>query len=143
MFFRKLFLIVPVYLVTVCEPSLAQQETRGRHHWTPAPYDTSTVQTVTGRIVFLEKLAATHRRSRGIHAMLLSGSDSVYVYLAPRWHVKKLEFFIEKGDTVSVTGSRVLLDGRMTLVAAELRKGARTLRFRNPDGSAAWWKRPQ
>ena len=142
MFFKTRYLILTILSITILESSSAEAQgvTRGRRRWTPAPYDTSTVQTVTGRVIAMERLATTRRRSRGIHAMLKSDGDTLLVYLAPRWHFKRVGFRIFKGDTVTVTGSKVILDGHVTLVAAEVRKGELTMKLREKDGSAAWWK---
>lgn len=143
MFLKNTSLLAIIFFPLFLSSAGAQESTRGKFHWRPAPYDTATVQTITGRVITLERFAATHRRSRGIHALLKSDNESIYVYLAPRWHLKKQDFRVSKGDTITVTGSRELLDGRMTLVAAEIRKGQMRLKLRERDGTAAWWKTRQ
>ena len=42
------------------------------------------------------------------------------------------------GDRVDIRGSRVSVEGKPTLIAAEVRKGNETLRLRDDQGLPLW-----
>ena len=45
---------------------------------------------------------------------------------------------IEAGDAVTVTGSRVTMNGKPVIIAAQVKKGNETLKLRNDNGVPVW-----
>jgi hypothetical protein len=104
-------------------------------------YDTTTVQTVRGEVTGVDRYAGAHGIGAGIHATLKSDSGSVSVHLGPSWYLDKQSVKIEKGDKITVTGSRIILQGKSDLVAAEVKKGDKTLSLRDKQGYPLWSRR--
>ena len=75
------------------------------------------------------------KRARGI----LSG------HLGWGWYFKNQDTKIEPKDKVEVTGSRITLDGKPAIIAAEVKKGEELLKLRNKKGFPFWsgWRRSQ
>jgi hypothetical protein len=73
--------------------------------------------------------------------MLKSDSGSVSVHLGPSWYLDKQSAKIEKGDKITVTGSRIIFQGKSALVAAEVKKGDKTLSLRDKQGYPRWSRR--
>jgi hypothetical protein len=50
---------------------------------------------------------------------------------------------IEPGDRVEITGSRVTVEGKPTIIAAEVRKGDEVLQLRDAAGVPVWagWRK--
>jgi hypothetical protein len=60
------------------------------------------------------------------------------VLLGPSWFIEGQDFPIAALDRVEVKGSRLLLEGKNVVVAAEIRKGDKVLRLRDGQGAPLW-----
>jgi hypothetical protein len=98
-------------------------------------YDPKTVETVQGKVLSVEK---TQQRGRGIHLMLQTDKETISVHLGPSWYIDKQTQKIEANDTITVTGSRVTIDGKPAIIAAEVKKGNEVLKLRDNNGVPAW-----
>ena len=107
----------------------------------PGLYDTTTVQTVRGEVTAVENVAAARGTGAGVHVTLKSDSGSVNVHLGPDWYVNKQSVKIGKGDRITVTGSRIVLQGKSLLVAEQVKKGEKTLILRDRQGYPRWSRR--
>jgi hypothetical protein len=101
-------------------------------------YDAKTVEIVTGRVLSVEKTTPTKRRGYWVDVMLQTGNGTIPVRLGPAWYIDKHTPRIEANDTITVTGSRVMLDGRPAIVAADITKGNELLKLRDGNGNPFW-----
>jgi hypothetical protein len=101
-------------------------------------YDVKTVETVGGRVLSIEKTAPANRRGYWINALLLTGKEAVAVQLGPAWYIDNQRPRIQPNDTIKVTGSRVTVDGRPMIVAADITRGSEVLKLREANGIAVW-----
>ena len=106
-------------------------------------YNPATVQTVTGTVETVEKITPMRGMSGGIHLLLKTEKGPLSAHLGPEWFIERLQPGIEKGDTVTVTGSMGTVGGKPALFAAEVRKGDETLKLRDERGIPVWtgWRR--
>jgi hypothetical protein len=101
-------------------------------------YDPKTVETVSGEIVSLDKIAGPAGRGR-VHATLKTDKgETVSVHLGPAWYVDNQSVTIKQGDKATVRGSRVGVDGKPVIIAAEVTKDGQTLRLRDDNGLPLW-----
>jgi hypothetical protein len=98
-------------------------------------YDPKTVETVQGKVLSVEK---TQQRGHGIHLMLQTDKETISVHLGPSWYIDKQTPKIEANDTITVTGSRVTVDGKPAIIAAQVKKGNELLKLRDDNGVPAW-----
>ncbi len=102
-------------------------------------YDPSTVETVTGEVVGVERGAACQRCNSGVHVLLRTDPNTtVSVRLGPASYVDRQAMKIASGDRIEVKGSRVTIEGQPVIVAAEVSKGAQKLLLRHGDGTPYW-----
>ena len=101
-------------------------------------YDVKTVETIGGRVLSIEKTAPAKRRGYWINLLLQTGKETIAVQLGPAWYIDKQTPRIEANDTIKVTGSRVTMDGRSTIVAADVTKGNELLKLREDNGIPVW-----
>lgn len=101
-------------------------------------YDPKTVETIQGKVLSVEKTAPAKNRGYGVHVMLQTDKETIPVHLGPAWYLEKQTPQIEANDTVSVTGSRVTVDGKPAIIAAQVKKGNDILKLRGENGVPAW-----
>ena len=111
----------------------------------PAPalphYDVNAVLTVKGEV--LEVSRHDHGRFQGVHARLkTTAGEELEVHLGPGFFVDKLPVKVAPKDLLQVTGSRVMVDGVPSLLAAEVKKGDQTLQLRDRFTGKPYWSSP-
>lgn len=99
-------------------------------------YDTTTVQTVTGKVVRFEPQPS--RGPAGAQVLLSVGRDSLVVHLGPSWNLQNNKFTLKVGDTIEVTGSKTIVFGKPAIVAAQVKNGSKTLKLRDHRGMPLW-----
>lgn len=130
----------PAVVLTGClllaVPALAQAPAAPPKAPAKAPeYDPKAEVTITGVVEdFHEsKVRGDHP---GLHLIVKTETETVEVHACPVRFMKELEFAIEKGDTVTVVGSRP--GAGEVIVAREVTKGQTSLILRDKDGSPVW-----
>jgi hypothetical protein len=98
-------------------------------------YDPKTVETIQGKVLSVEK---TQQRGHGVHLTLQTDKETISVHLGPSWYIDKQTPKVEANDTISVTGSRVTVDGKPAIIAAQVKKGDEVLKLRDDNGVPAW-----
>jgi hypothetical protein len=101
-------------------------------------YDAKTVETIKGEVVRVRTFTPGKGMSSGVHLELKTDVGMLPVHLGPSWYIENQDTGIEARDIVEVMGSRVVFDGQLALIAAEVRKGEGALRLRDQDGYPAW-----
>jgi hypothetical protein len=100
-------------------------------------YDVKTIETVSGDVALVDTLVSPRGAWSGVHMIVLTGKDSLSVHLGPGWFLQG-KLGIGAGDKVTVTGSRVTIDGKPALIAAEVKIGQEVLKLRDAQGLPLW-----
>jgi hypothetical protein len=106
-------------------------------------YDVSTEATVTGAVESVERIEASlggrgRRGLSGTHLTLRTATEAVEVHLGPTTFLAEKNVAISKGDTLTITGSRVAVDGERVFIAREVKKGGTTWTLRDAAGLPLW-----
>ncbi|MBP8980025.1 MAG: DNA-binding protein [Syntrophobacterales bacterium] len=108
-------------------------------------YDPAKVETIAGEVIALEQTVPMKRMNQGIALVVKTEKETVSVHLGPTWYLERLDEKIVKGDKVEVKGARVDFFGKPAIIAAEVKKGDKTLVLRDAAGVPVWsgwgWKR--
>jgi hypothetical protein len=101
-------------------------------------YDPAAEVTVRGVVTEMHesKVATDHP---GLHLVLKTETESVEVHACPVRFLSELEFTIDRGDKLTVLGSRPT--GAAVIVAREIRKGQESLIVRDAKGAPNWLPR--
>jgi len=108
---------------------------------TQRDYDPKTVETIGGNVLSIEKITPAKKRGYWVQLMLQTEKETIAVQLGPAWYIDKQTPRIEANDTITVTGSRVTVDGRSAIVAADITKGNELLKLRDDNGIPVWPRR--
>jgi hypothetical protein len=121
---------------------------RGSGGWGPGSaygrmYDAKTVDKVTGEVAKVDSIIPMRGMSGGVHVALKTEQGEVSVHLGPQWYLENQDVKIEPGDRVEITGSRVTVQGKPAIIAAEVRKGDEVLQLRDAAGVPVWagWRK--
>ena len=106
-------------------------------------YDPKTVETLAGEVVSVDRITPSRGMSYGVHAMVKTEKETISVHLGPGWYIENQDVMIEPKDKVEIKGSRITFQGKPALIAAEVKKGDKTLELRNESGFPVWsgWRR--
>jgi hypothetical protein len=139
-----------VLSVVMASNAFAQRGTkwRGGSGWGPGGqyqkmYDPNTVETVIGEVERVDEIMPVKGMSYGVRLVLKSDSEQVAVHLGPAWYVTNQDLSINVGDKVTVTGSKVMFEGKPAIIAAQVKKGDEVLMLRDEKGFPMWsgWRR--
>lgn len=72
----------------------------------------------------------------GLHLIVKTETETIEVHACPVRFMKELDFALEKGDAVTVIGSRP--GGTGIVVAREITKGQTSLTLREKSGAPIW-----
>jgi hypothetical protein len=100
-------------------------------------YNPSTEITVHGVVDAVQNVAYRCRWG-GTHVTLKTEQRTYDVRLGPTLFLSQNNFSLAKGDTLSVTGSKLQVQGATVLVAREVSRNGKTLTLRNAQGFPAW-----
>jgi hypothetical protein len=102
-------------------------------------YNPQTVQTITGKVTAVDSLAPRKGGAYGWRRVTLeTDQGEMPVILGPAWYLEQQRLTLASGDTLEVIGSRITLEERPCLIAAEVKKGDKTLKLRDNAGLPAW-----
>jgi len=106
-------------------------------------YNLSTVETISGEVISVDKITPTKGMSYGIHMTVKTDKETISVHMGPGWFIENQDIKIEPKEKVEVKGSRITFEGKPALIAAEVKKGDEILKLRDDNGFPAWsgWRR--
>lgn len=121
---------------------------RGGDGWGPQGgygrmYDVNTVESLAGKVTSVEEIAPREGRGPGVHLALETEAGTIPIHLGPVWYISRQDTEIAAGDMIEVKGSRVTIDDKPAIIAAEIYKNGYVLILRDGDGIPAWsgWRR--
>jgi hypothetical protein len=100
-------------------------------------YDPKTVGTVNGAVVSVDQITDRGRDS-GVSLTLKTAKETILVYLGPGWFIAKQDLTFAPQDQVEITGSQTTFQGKPAIIAAQVKKGDKSLKLRDPAGIPAW-----
>jgi hypothetical protein len=118
--------------------SLAQQSMGSKGGTYARLYNPQTVETVSGQVLSVDKIAPRRRGSYGVHLVLKTADGELSVHLGPSWFIDHQSMKIAPSDAIEVIGSRVTYDGKPALIASQVKKGNETIVLRDSNGLPMW-----
>lgn len=130
--------VLVILLLAFSIPASGQESGKtGQPASPPALFNPQTVEIFQG-IVVAAPVIPKGGLPEPVHFTLKTEKESLTVLLGPNWFIESQGFVISSLDRVEVKGSRILLEGKSAVVAAEVKKGDRVLKLRDESGSPVW-----
>jgi hypothetical protein len=125
-------LVLSFMVLALVHTSLGQEVGKG-----PLTFNPKTVETLQGIVV-----EAPEVKEGGIpemeHLTLKTKQEKLTVVLGPNWYLVRQDWRINALDHLTVTGSRLNLDGKPALIAQQVKKGEQVMKFRDQSGRPLW-----
>ena len=96
------------------------------------------VDTVTGKILKIEKKSPLPGMAEGVELHVLSGKDTAIVQLCPCWMAENLQLNLKVNDEVEVEGCKAMCNEVNILMATKLVAPGIILQLRDEKGSPIW-----
>jgi hypothetical protein len=133
---NKLAIIFVVGLLSHLAGLASPAQAELRLHYSTM-FNPLTVETLKGEVARVEKFLAGNGRDYGVRAILETGREKIAVILGPVEYLEKQGLKIEPKNRVTVTGSRITIQGRPILIAMEV-KGDAPMKLREQSGRPDW-----
>ena len=106
-------------------------------------YNTHSVKTVQCKIQEIGRVERVwgpiKGNSHAINLTVKTDRETMTVYLGPAWFIERENFTIGKEDIIEVKGCTKMYDGKLVLVAQEIKKDNMTLKLRDSKGNPMWF----
>ncbi len=100
-------------------------------------YDSKTVETLSGEVAAVGKYTP-RGKPEGVRFTLKTDQGPIEVILGRGSYLEQQGLKLEPQDKVTVKGSRVAVEGKPTIIAAEVTKGGKTITLRDANGMPVW-----
>jgi DNA/RNA endonuclease YhcR with UshA esterase domain len=128
--------LAAVALLTTVPTASAQKSEAGA---VVPKYDRAAEATFKGTVEDVRDRQCPVSGGMGSHLILrLSTGNTIEVHLATTKFVKTYDLVFNKGDVVTVVGTKVQFEGVETIFAREVTRGSETFVFRDKDGTPIW-----
>jgi hypothetical protein len=147
---RVILPVLTLFLTVFTGPALAQRgiHWRGSGGWGVGSsynriYNTTTVVTVRGEVLALDRIRPLKGMAYGVHLTLRTDHGTLSVHLGPEWYLENQDIKIMPKDSLEVTGSKIVLEGKPALIAARVKRGDEHLKLRDENGVPFWsaWRK--
>lgn len=101
-------------------------------------YNPATEATLTGTVDEVKTMPSPGKGGGGVHFRLNTGTGAMTVHVGPASFVSSKNVTFAKGDTLTVVGSKVTMDGQEVVIAREIKKGGQVLTLRDTKGFPLW-----
>jgi DNA/RNA endonuclease YhcR with UshA esterase domain len=125
-------LAVPLMSLVMLAPALAGNSTAE----TPK-YDVAKEVTIKGTVEEVKEVP-NPKGQAGIHLMVKSGTEIVEVRLCPNSFLKEFEVVFNKGDELTITGSKVKAEDKEVILARVIESGNNKITLRDAKGVPVW-----
>lgn len=98
-------------------------------------YDLTTETKVKGTV---DELKVIPGPAEGVHLIVKSGTDLLFVHVAPESFLKDMDLTIQKGDSVEIVGSKIKVDGQDEMLAREIIDSNNDVTLRDKKGVPVW-----
>ncbi|MDJ0687144.1 MAG: hypothetical protein QNJ41_01410 [Xenococcaceae cyanobacterium MO_188.B32] len=114
----------------------------GRHRY-GRRYDLNKVETLDGEVVSIDAYRSRRGIAQGVHLLVNTGKETVEVHLGPSWYLEERDFAITPEEKITITGSRIDINGEQAIIASQIKQGNKTLVLRDENGFPLWrgWRR--
>ncbi len=126
---KQVFALLALLVVSVAVTSSSLAQNTG------PKYDATTEVKLKGTVEDIKMVPGAYE---GVHVMLKTADETILVHLAPQGFLKMLDFNVQKGDVLEVTGCKITGEFGPEILAKEVVSGNNDITLRDKKGTPAW-----
>lgn len=133
-----LFFTASLTLTAFANPNMGKMQ---KMKQTPI-FNIQTIETVSGEVKSLDTCTNIKNKEMqmGVCFTLLDKTNKYSVHVGPSWYLAEKNIQILVGDKLKVTGSKVMLNNKSSIIASEIKKNDLTIQLRDENGFPLWSK---
>ena len=140
---KRLFctaLAVLIALAMLPDGTTAQQRGKNKNkQMYSRNFDVNSMETIEGEVTEVTiQTGKNDMGTPGVHLMVKTEDTVIPVHLGPVWYMEQQEYHFEKGDRVTVYGSKITYEEAPAIIAASVTRGEMVLQLRNRQGVPNW-----
>lgn len=142
---RKAIAVIFFFNLVLSVQLFAQQGTRGGGCWNwrvvtqyNGTYDPKTIEAISGEVIRVVMIDPTAGMLSDMGLIVKTDTEAVFVRLGPKQYIVRQDIKIEPEDKVEIIGSRIILEDKPAILAAEVRKDDEVLKLRDAEGHPLW-----
>lgn len=139
---RLLFTGFALLIALAIIPEFTQAQQRGKNmnkQMYTRNFDVNSMETIEGEVTEVTiQPGKNNMGTPGVHIMVKTDDTTMPVHLGPVWYMEQQEYSFEKGDKVSVYGSRITYNDAPAIIAVRVNRGDMVLQLRNRQGIPNW-----
>ena len=133
----KYQIIVLLYLFLVTQVSA--QPGRGLNQGNITRlYNTSTVETITGKILKIDTVQSGYGRFPGIILNIKGNKKETNTFVAPVWYLEQEKIRFKTGESITVTGSKIIFQNEPLIITKDFDYNKKKYVIRNNNGFPVW-----
>jgi hypothetical protein len=101
-------------------------------------YNPQSVVTVAGTVVSMTPSPGKPGLPYLAYLTLQTARGKIDIFLGPSLYIDKFPVQFKVLDRIQVTGSKIMWEGSSVILAAEVKKGDKMLKLRDPNGVPVW-----
>jgi len=101
-------------------------------------FNSETMETVTGKIAEIQQISTQENMALGTHLTIVFQGEELVVHVGPSWYLKQMEIDFEKGDSVAITGSKIMFEGQPTIIVSTITQENLKFVLRDKNGLPKW-----
>lgn len=139
---KVFYTILALFTVLAMTPDevLAQQRGKNKNkQMYSRNFDVNSMETIQGEVTEVTIQPGNNNMGvPGVHLVVKTDTSTIPVHLGPVWYMEQQEYTFEKGDRVTVFGSRISYENAPAIIAVRVKKGDMVLQLRNQQGVPNW-----
>jgi len=120
---------------------IGNQNLQGNYPYASLQYNTKSIETIKGRLVAMMKMELGGQSQ--VQWIVRTEKGEIPVLIGPEWYVQDGLAWMQAGDEIEVKGSIIYVNGRIFMIASDVRTRDYDLKLRDSAGMPLWsgWRK--
>lgn len=101
-------------------------------------FRSDTIETISGKVAKIKEIPHYSGKGYAIQLDLKTNNEVIAVNVGPNWFLEEKGIQIHPSDFLEITGSRVTVHGKTSIIATKIKKEDRQIILRDKNGVSMW-----